>query len=75
MGRLMLSGYRARPEQVVLFAVTAWDVNCPQHIPQGLEATDVEAAIQSRDARIAALEAEVESLARAVPASGSSSSN
>jgi predicted pyridoxine 5'-phosphate oxidase superfamily flavin-nucleotide-binding protein len=58
--RLMPEGYRARPEQVVLFTVTAWDVNCPQHIPQRFEAADVEAAIRSRDERIAALEAEVE---------------
>jgi predicted pyridoxine 5'-phosphate oxidase superfamily flavin-nucleotide-binding protein len=60
--RLMPEGYRARPEQVVLFKVTAWDVNCPQHIPQRFEAADVEAAIKSRDERIAALEAEVERL-------------
>jgi predicted pyridoxine 5'-phosphate oxidase superfamily flavin-nucleotide-binding protein len=60
--RLMSEDYRARPEQVVLFTVTAWDVNCPQHIPQRIEAADVEAAIQSRDERIAALEAEVERL-------------
>ena len=60
--RLMPEGYRARPEQVVLFTVTAWDVNCPQHIPQRFEAADVEAAIKSRDERIAALEAEVERL-------------
>jgi uncharacterized protein len=58
--RLMPEGYRARPEQVVLFTVTAWDVNCPQHIPQRFEAADVRAAIESRDQRIAALEAEVE---------------
>jgi predicted pyridoxine 5'-phosphate oxidase superfamily flavin-nucleotide-binding protein len=57
--RLMPRGYRARPEQVVLFTVTAWDVNCPQHIPQRFEAADVRAAIESRDQRIAALEAEV----------------
>ena len=62
--RLMPADYRARPEQVVLFTVTAWDVNCPQHIPQRFEAADVEAAIQSRDERIAALEAEVERLRR-----------
>jgi uncharacterized small protein (DUF1192 family) len=37
-------------------------VNCPQHIPQRFEAADVEAAIKSRDERIAALEAEVERL-------------
>jgi uncharacterized protein len=59
---LMPEDYRARPEQVVLFTVTAWDVNCPQHIPQRFEAADVEAAIQSRDERIAVLEAEVERL-------------
>ena len=60
--RLMPEGYPARPEQVVLFTVTAWDVNCPQHIPQRFEAADVEAAIRTRDERIAALEAEVERL-------------
>lgn len=60
--RLMPEGYRARPEQVVLFTVTAWDVNCPQHIPQRLEAADVRATIESRDRRIVALEAEVERL-------------
>jgi len=57
--RLMPEGYRARPEQVVLFTVSAWDVNCPQHIPQRFEAADVEEAMRSRDARIAELEAEV----------------
>lgn len=56
---LMPEGYRARPEQVILFTVTAWDANCPQHIPQRFEAADVTAALASRDARIAALEAEV----------------
>lgn len=60
--RLMPAGYRARPEQVVLFTVTAWDVNCPQHIPQRFEAADVEAAIASRDQRIAELQAEVKRL-------------
>ena len=59
MRRLMPEGYRARPEQVVLFTVTAWDVNCPQHIPQRFEAADVSQAIESRDRRIAALEAEI----------------
>jgi predicted pyridoxine 5'-phosphate oxidase superfamily flavin-nucleotide-binding protein len=64
MHRLMPEGYRARAEQVVLFTVAAWDVNCPQHIPQRFEAADVEAAIRSRDARIAELEAEVEAALR-----------
>jgi predicted pyridoxine 5'-phosphate oxidase superfamily flavin-nucleotide-binding protein len=60
--RLMPEGYGARPEQVVLFTVTAWDVNCPQHIPQRFEAADVAEAIRSRDDRIAGLEAEVDRL-------------
>ena len=70
MHRLMPHGYRATPEQVVLFSVAAWDVNCPQHIPQRFEAADVEAAIQSREARIAALEAEVERLRASAPPPG-----
>ena len=65
VARLMPAGYRARPEQVMLFTVTAWDVNCPQHIPQRFEAADVAAALESRDQRIAALEAEVQRLRRA----------
>jgi predicted pyridoxine 5'-phosphate oxidase superfamily flavin-nucleotide-binding protein len=61
---LMPAGYRARPEQVLLFTVSAWDVNCPQHIPQRFEAADVQAAIELRDRRIAALEAELAALRR-----------
>ena len=56
MARLMPEDYRARPEQVVLFTVEAWDANCPQHIPQRFEAADVAAAIEARDLRIAELE-------------------
>lgn len=65
--RLMPSGYAARPEQVVLFTVTAWDVNCPQHIPMRLEAADVQAALDTRDQRITALEAEVAQLRAMAP--------
>ncbi len=57
--KLMPEGYKARPEQVMLFTVGAWDTNCPQHIPQRFEAADVKAALDERDARIAALEAEI----------------
>jgi predicted pyridoxine 5'-phosphate oxidase superfamily flavin-nucleotide-binding protein len=62
MQRLMPAGYRARAEQVMLFTVTAWDLNCPQHIPQRFEAADVEGAIELRDRRIATLETEIERL-------------
>jgi predicted pyridoxine 5'-phosphate oxidase superfamily flavin-nucleotide-binding protein len=59
---LMPQGYKARPEQVILFRVAAWDTNCPQHIPQKFDAADVAAALASRDARIAELEAELAAL-------------
>jgi hypothetical protein len=47
------------PEQVIVITVTAWDANCPQHIPQRIDADDVARALAARDARIAALEAEL----------------
>ena len=59
---LMPKGYRARPEQVIVFKITAWDTNCPQHIPQKFDADDVAAALAARDERIAALEAELAAL-------------
>ena len=60
--RLMPPSYRARPEQVILFTVSAWDSNCSQHLPQRFEAADVAAAIAKLETRIAELEAEVKSL-------------
>ena len=69
MQSLMPQGYRARPEQVLLFKITAWDTNCPQHIPHKFDAADVAAALAARDARIAELEAELAALkARPAPA-------
>jgi uncharacterized protein len=64
---LMPKGYRARPEQVIVFKITAWDTNCPQHIPQKFDAADVAAALAARDARIAELEGELAAL-KAQPA-------
>ena len=59
---LMPQGYKARPEQVILFRIAAWDTNCPQHIPQKFDAADVTAALASRDRRITELEAELAAL-------------
>jgi predicted pyridoxine 5'-phosphate oxidase superfamily flavin-nucleotide-binding protein len=69
--RLMPEGYRARPEQVILFTVSAWDANCPQHIPQRFEAADVAAALTEREQRIATLEAEIARLRNAQEATSS----
>jgi predicted pyridoxine 5'-phosphate oxidase superfamily flavin-nucleotide-binding protein len=52
---LMPEGYKARAEQAFVLTVSAWDANCPQHIPQRFEAADVAAALEERDRRIAEL--------------------
>jgi uncharacterized protein len=68
LASLMPRGYKARPEQAILFRIAAWDTNCPQHIPQKFDAADVAAALAARDARIAELEAELAALkAQPVP--------
>ena len=59
---LMPEGYAARPEQAILFTVSAWNANCPQHIPLRFEAADVAAVLAERDKRIEALEAELQRL-------------
>jgi hypothetical protein len=68
--RLMPAGYQARAEPAIVFTVRSWDVNCPRHIPQRFEAADVAAAIEARDQRIAALEAEVAELRKATDQTG-----
>ena len=65
VAKLMPANYKARPEQVILFTVAAWDSNCPQHIPQRFEAADVAAALLERDQRIRELETEIETLRNA----------
>jgi predicted pyridoxine 5'-phosphate oxidase superfamily flavin-nucleotide-binding protein len=62
VGKLMPKGYRARPEQAILFTVSAWNANCEQHIPVRYEEADVEAALAEAGRRLAALEAEVKRL-------------
>lgn len=57
--QLMPQGYKARAEQIILFTVNAWDANCPQHIPQRIDATDVAKVLAEKDRKIAQLEAEV----------------
>jgi hypothetical protein len=59
IAQLMPEGYRARADQAILITVEAWDVNCPQHIPQRIDAEDVARALDERDARIRDLEAEI----------------
>ncbi len=58
IARLMLPDYQARPEQAILFTVEAWDMNCPQHIPQKFDAAEVAETLQDLQKRLAAAEAE-----------------
>ncbi len=62
VARLMPEGYAARPEQAILIDVEAWDVNCPQHIPQKVDAAGAAKAIETLRRRIALLERENEAL-------------
>jgi hypothetical protein len=59
---VMPEGYAAAPERVLLFKVTAWDPNCPQHIPRKIDADEVDALLAERDREIAGLKAEIERL-------------
>lgn len=59
---LMPPEYKAKAEQVILLKITAWDANCPQHIPQRFEAADVAKVLAERDRKIEALETEVKIL-------------
>jgi predicted pyridoxine 5'-phosphate oxidase superfamily flavin-nucleotide-binding protein len=68
LARLMPEGYQARGEQVIVFSVSVWDSNCPQHIPQKLDLADVVQVIAERDKRIAELEADVARLKTLAPA-------
>jgi predicted pyridoxine 5'-phosphate oxidase superfamily flavin-nucleotide-binding protein len=54
--RLSPPGGRAQAEQVLVISVSAWDVNCPQHLPQKLDASEVAEAVARLEQRIAELE-------------------
>ena len=60
----------ARVAEAIVFAVDAWDANCPKHIPRRIDAAEVEAELAERDRRIAGLEAEVARLRSLSPPAG-----
>lgn len=63
IAQLGAPGGRTRVEQVLLLTVSAWDANCPQHIPQKVNAAEVAETIQALRARVAELEEENRRLA------------
>ncbi len=58
VAKLMPEGYRARGEQAIVFTIEAYDVNCPQHIPQMVFVEDIAEIVTGLRARIGELEAE-----------------
>jgi predicted pyridoxine 5'-phosphate oxidase superfamily flavin-nucleotide-binding protein len=68
LARLAPEGYKARPERVILFTITAIDINCPQHIVQRFDEATVRLATEKLAARVAELEAENKALRRELAA-------
>jgi predicted pyridoxine 5'-phosphate oxidase superfamily flavin-nucleotide-binding protein len=63
---VMPEGYAAAPERVLLFKVSAWDANCPQHIPRKIDPDEVDAMLAERDREIASLKAQIERLQQGI---------
>ena len=61
---LLPVGYRAQPEQVFMFSLSAWDANCPQHIPKRIDHAQMEAVIAAKDRTILELTEQVAELSR-----------
>jgi uncharacterized protein len=59
---LVVDGYRAKVERLIVIRVEGFNWNCSRHIMPRFSATDVAAALAVRDQRIAELAAEVERL-------------
>jgi hypothetical protein len=67
LAKLAVGEYRARIERGFLIRIEAFDWNCPQHITERYTLAEVENAVGSLRARIAALEGEL-AAARGAPA-------
>ena len=64
--RLVVPGYKARPERAFILQLEAFDWNCPQHITPRFTQGEVEAAMLPLQQRLAALEAENGELRRQI---------
>lgn len=68
--RLMVPGYRARPERAVLVTIEGFDWNCPAHIPQRFTLQELEPALAPVREELARLEAENRDLRAKLAAGG-----
>ncbi len=62
LSRLQDREYPGKVERAIVFRIEAWDVNCPQHIHKRFSQRQVAPVIEELQARIAALEDEVNRL-------------
>ena len=67
LAKLSDPAYPGRVERAILFTVSAWDVNCPQHIHRRFGERQIAPVIEKLQTRIAELEAEVERLKANTP--------
>jgi uncharacterized protein len=56
--RLIVPGYKGKPERAFLLRLETFDWNCPQHITPRFTVPEIESALSPLHERIAALEAE-----------------
>ena len=62
LARLADPAYPGKVERAIVFTVSAWDVNCPQHIHRRFSERQIAPVIEQLQSRITELEAEVERL-------------
>jgi uncharacterized protein len=60
--RLRDPTYAGKVERAILFAVEAWDVNCPQHIHQRFSQRQIAPVVEQLQSRTADLESELKHL-------------
>ena len=66
LASLLVEGYKVKADRAIVFRITAWDANCPQHIPQLVNVEEVQKLLRERDARIAELEAQLKAARAAI---------
>lgn len=55
---VVMPGYKAKPERILLLHLVAFDWNCPQHITPRFTRTEIAEAVQPLRDQLASLEAE-----------------
>lgn len=59
LDRLRDPEYPGRAERAIVFAIEAWDINCPQHIHKRYSERQIRPAIEHLEARVRQLETEL----------------